>query len=170
MRFTSIITARLHRFQKIVLFAILTPMWIIYSLAAAMFWGLDYALTGKVLEKIQFSTLITIELFFGFIAMLGLMLASGAYTADLPALLFSSKKTILYIVLIIICFNIGNILIVLSITKGNATLSGLIEISYPLFIAMFSWLLFNEVTVNLGTSIGGGLILIGVLSIYLFNR
>jgi drug/metabolite transporter (DMT)-like permease len=145
-------------------------MWIIYSIVAAIFWGLDYTLTGKVLEKIQFSTLLTIELFFGFLAMLGLMLASGSYTNDLPILLISSKKTVAYIALIVICFNIANVLIVLSISKGNATLSGLIEISYPLFIAGFSWLLFGEVTVNLGTSLGGGLILLGVLAIYLFNR
>jgi len=145
-------------------------MWIIYSLVAAVFWGLDYALTGKVLEKIQFSTLLTIELFFGFLAMLGLVLASGSYTTDVPTLLFSSKRTIAYIVLIIICFNIANVFIVLSIGKGNATLSGLIEISYPLFIALFSWLLFGQVAVNFGTSIGGGLIFLGILTIYLFNR
>lgn len=145
-------------------------MWIIYSIVAAFFWGLDYTLTGKVLEKIQFSTLITIELFFGFLAMLGLMLASGAYAPDVQILLFSSKRTLLYVALIIICFNIANVFIVLSIGKGNATLSGLIEISYPLFIAGFSWLLFREATVNLGTSLGGGLILLGVLTIYLFNR
>jgi drug/metabolite transporter (DMT)-like permease len=145
-------------------------MWIFYSIVAAIFWGLDYTLTGKVLEKIQFSTLLTIELFFGFLAMLGLMLASGAYTTDLPTLLYSSKKTILYIAVIIICFNIANVFIVLSIGKGNATLSGLIEISYPLFIAGFSWLLFGEVAVNFGTAIGGSLILFGVLTIYLFNK
>lgn len=144
-------------------------MWIVYSLVAAIFWGLDYTLTGKVLERIQFSTLLTIELFFGFLAMLGLVLASGSYTTDVPTLLFSSKKTIAYIALIIICFNIANVFIVLSIGKGNATLSGLIEISYPLFIALFSWLLFGQVTVNLGTSLGGGLIFLGILTIYLFN-
>lgn len=145
-------------------------MWILYSLVAAIFWGLDYTLTGKVLEKIQFSTLLTIELFFGFVAMLGLVLASGSYTTDVPTLLFSSKRTIAYIALIIICFNIANVFIVLSIGRGNATLSGLIEISYPLFIAGFSWLFFGEVALNLGTSLGGSLILVGVVTIYLFNR
>ena len=44
-------------------------MWIIYSVIAAVLWGLDYALTGKVLERIRFSTLLSIELFFGFIVM-----------------------------------------------------------------------------------------------------
>jgi drug/metabolite transporter (DMT)-like permease len=144
-------------------------MWVIYSILAAIFWGLDYTLTGKVLEKINFSTLLTIELFFGFLVTLGLTLASGSYITDLPSI-FSSKQIIAFIAAIIICFNIANVFIVISIGSGNATLSGLIEISYPLFIAGFSWLLFREVTVNLGTSLGGALILLGVLSIYFFNK
>src|ERR1017187_1921511 len=137
-------------------------MWIIYSLVAAIFWGLDYTLTGKVLGKIQFSTLLAIELFFGFLAMIGLSLASGSYRTDLATVL-SSKQTMTLIAFIIICFNIANVLIVISIGSKSATLAGIIEISYPLFIAGFSWLLYREATVNLGTALGGALILLGVV-------
>jgi drug/metabolite transporter (DMT)-like permease len=144
-------------------------MWIMYSILAAVLWGLDYALVEKVLHKISFSTLLSIEFFFGFCVMLGLSLASGSYDVDLPAIL-NSKNILGYVVLIVVVFTIAHVFIVLSIGSRNATLAGLIEMSYPLFIAGFSWLLFKEATLNLGTSLGGTLIVLGILSIYCFNQ
>jgi drug/metabolite transporter (DMT)-like permease len=144
-------------------------MWIIFSIVASVFWGLDYTLTEKVLEKIRFPTLLTIELFFGFIAMLGITLASKSYKMDLPVL-FASKQTITYIVLIVLVFNIANTFIVLAIGSSNATVAGLIEISYPLFVAFFSWLFFREVNLNVGTALGGAFILFGVSLIYFLNK
>ncbi len=57
-----------------------------------------------------------------------------------------------------------------SITKQNAEVSSLIEISYPLFIALFGLLFFQENNANGGTIVGGILIFAGVVAIYLFNR
>ena len=138
-------------------------------MAAAILWGIDYTLTEKVLEKISFTTLLSIELFFGSIVMFIFAMLSGSYKMDLSAL-SSSKQTIAFMALIILVFTVANALIVLSIGVKNATLSGLIEISYPLFIALFSWLFFREGNVNVGTAFGGACILIGISLIYIFNR
>jgi drug/metabolite transporter (DMT)-like permease len=143
-------------------------VWVIYSIIASVLWGLDYALTQEVLGKIRMSTLLSIELFFAFIITFGISLSLGSYAKDIPEIL-ASKRTILLVVLIIIAFNIANTLIVLSIGSKNATLAGLIEISYPLFIALFSWLFFGEANLNTGSAVGGILILLGVLLVYCFN-
>lgn len=47
---------------------------------------------------------------------------------------------------------IAELLIGFSIVAKNATLSGLIEISYPIFIALFSYILFRH-TLNMATII-----------------
>jgi drug/metabolite transporter (DMT)-like permease len=144
-------------------------MWILYSIVASVLWGLDYALAGKLLEKIGFSTLLGLEFFFGFLAMLGISLTSGAYKADFQTLI-SSKQTVVWFALMIAVFVIAHTLIVLSIENKSATLASLIEMSYPFFVAGFSWLLFEEGKMNLGTIVGGLLIFGGVSLIYFLNK
>ncbi|MFA6076705.1 MAG: EamA family transporter [Candidatus Paceibacterota bacterium] len=144
-------------------------MWVIYAFIAALLWGLDYALTEKVLNRITFSTLLSIELFFGLLGMLLLGLLRGTYWKDWSVIL-SSQKIIWHVVIIVLVFNIANTFIVLSIGNKNATLAGLIEISYPLFIAVFSWFLFKESHVNLWTGIGAVLVFSGIGLIYYVNK
>ena len=156
-------------FPKTPYFDIISLMWALYAIIASILWGIDYALTEKALQNIQFSMLLSIELFFGFLTMLGIAIFSGSYKTDLTGL-FSSNKTLLLVVVIVVAFNIANMFIVLSIGDKNATLSGLIEISYPLFIALFSWLFFRENNLSFGTILGGTFVLIGVSLIYFFNN
>ena len=144
-------------------------MWALYAIIAAILWGVDYALTEKALQIIRFPMLLSIELFFGFLTMLGIAIFSGSYKTDLAGL-FSSNRAMFLVVAIVIAFNIANMFIVLSIGSKNATLSGLIEISYPLFIALFSWLFFRENNLSVGAILGGICILAGVSLIYFSNK
>lgn len=144
-------------------------MWLVYAVGASILWGLDYALTEKILKKISFPTLLSIELFFGFISMLAISLVLGSYKTDFHTI--TNSKTLLYLVIgITLSFAFANTFIVLSIQGKNASIAGLIEIAYPLFIVLFSWLLFKENNLNLATWIGGGLVFVGVSVIYLFNK
>ena len=143
-------------------------MWILYAITASIFWGIDYALTGEVLKSIQFTTLLSIELFIGFLVMLGITVVSGAYRTDVPELL-SSNRLSLFVVLIVIAFTIANTCIAASIGNQNATLAGFIEVSYPLFIIVFSWLFFKNTNITVGTAIGGACIIIGVAIILLLK-
>ena len=118
-------------------------MWILYTITASIFWGIDYTLTGEVLKSIRFSTLLSIELFIGFLGMLGITIVSGAYQTDIPELLASNRLS-LFVVFIVIAFTIANTCIVAAIGNQNATLAGLLEISYPFFIVVFSWLFFKN--------------------------
>jgi drug/metabolite transporter (DMT)-like permease len=49
----------------------------------------------------------------------------------------------------------------------NPTLASLIEISYPFFVVLFTWVFFRQCQLNLSTMIGGLLILAGVFVIIL---
>ncbi len=57
-----------------------------------------------------------------------------------------------------------------SIVSKNASLAGLIEISYPIFTALFAYVLFKESQLDTATMIGGVLIFSGVVTIYLFSK
>ena len=144
-------------------------MWALYAISAAILWGVDYALTEKALQNVPFPVLICIELFFGVLTMLGIIFFTGSYKLDFAAV-FSSSKTLLLVIVIIIAFNVANIFIVLSIKENNATVSGLIEISYPFFIALFSWLFFRENNLSVGAISGGIFILAGVSLVYFSNK
>ena len=63
----------------------------------------------------------------------------------------------------------AEILIGLSIANKNAVFAGLIEISYPVFILLFAYLLFNENSLNLSILAGGTFVFIGVFIIFYFN-
>jgi drug/metabolite transporter (DMT)-like permease len=60
-------------------------------------------------------------------------------------------------------------MIALSVKAKNATLAGLIEICYPVFIAIFSFILFKESHVTSSVLVGGLLIFAGIGIIYSFN-
>ena len=64
----------------------------------------------------------------------------------------------------------AGMLIFLSIQSKNATLSSLIEVTYPLFTAFFAWAFFRQATINLATILGAALIFIGVLIVARGNR
>jgi drug/metabolite transporter (DMT)-like permease len=156
-------------FRKNQYSGMILPMWALYAIIAAILWGVDYALTEKALQSIRFPMLLSIELFFGFLTMLGIAVFTGSYKADLAGL-FSSHRTMAIVVAIVVAFNIANMFIVLSIGEKNATLSGLIEISYPLFVALFSLLFFKENNLSAGAILGGVFVLGGVSLIYFSNK
>src|SRR5437899_2412878 len=126
-----------------------------YAVLAALLWGLDYSLTGQVLQSISLPTLLAIELLSGFVLMTAISLLSANYSTDLAELV-GSKRALFLVCLIVIAFNCANSLIVLSIGAKNPTVSSLVEISYPLFVAGFSWVLFRQGNLNFGGMLGGG--------------
>jgi drug/metabolite transporter (DMT)-like permease len=70
----------------------------------------------------------------------------------------------------IVIYIAANVLIMASINAKNATMAAMIEITYPLFTALFAWLLFRQVQMSAGTLAGAALILSGVACIYYFGK
>ena len=94
---------------------------------------------------------------------------AGTMRADWEILKRGGQETWLMLGLILINA-FANLTIMLSIQQKNATLAGMVEISYPLFTAFFAWLILREVQVNMGTWLGAGLIFAGVACIFYFEK
>jgi drug/metabolite transporter (DMT)-like permease len=136
-------------------------MWMVYALCAAALWGLEYVLLGRLFDnRISPVFLLSIQMFVGALTLGSICVASGTFTSEIGAAT-RSWTSILLIVFSTIVFTLGSFMIAASIKEGNALLAGLIEISYPLFILVFSILLGWSEPVGLRALIGGLAILAG---------
>ncbi len=139
-------------------------MWIAYALSASMVWGLSYVFSGQTYKHISVFTAVAFSSFAtGTVALIGAYYI-GALSTDVRTLATHSSASF-YFLLAIGAGLVGELLIAFSIAEKNATLAGMIEVSYPIFIVLFSYLFFRE-TVSLQTYIGGLLIFAGVFVIY----
>ena len=143
-------------------------MWIIFALGASIFWGITYALNEEIYKKISVSTYLAIASLFIFITTLFISYFSDTLKSDLLSIA-SSKRLLLYVGLGIVGLIAAELLIGSSIHAKNATLAGLIEISYPLFIALFSYIFFKH-SITIPTIVGGVIIFAGIFVIYYFNH
>jgi drug/metabolite transporter (DMT)-like permease len=145
-------------------------MWITYAIAASICWGMSYAASSEILRK-GFSPLL---FFFGYSLFCTLgaslsLLTSGTLPNiwkhveldrhDLGWFLFSMAIGAL-----------GAYLTYAAMSAKNPTLASLIEISYPFFVVLFTWIFFRQCQLNLSTLLGGLLLLSGVVVIIIGER
>lgn len=145
-------------------------MWFVYALSAAVIWGISYAASGRAIER-GVSPLV----FFLLYALTGSLIGFGALAATGKAGSIPSEVRQIggdwpWLVIAVVTSGIGALLIYMAIGEKNATVASLIEISYPVFVAFFAWLFFRETQFNLSTAIGGGMIISGVVVVYLGNK
>lgn len=142
--------------------------WFFFALTAAICWGASYALSDRVLRDYEIAptiVLLTQSLIF-IIPTLLLASTQGSLKPSLEIL--ANNKTVLATLIIMCLLNlVGSYAIFTSITLKNASISNLIEISYPFFTILFAWLLTRETQINTATLAGGVLVFIGVAIIYL---
>lgn len=140
-------------------------MWFTFAIFAAILWGFNYALAEKILHSISPSTLLALEMIIGAI----LFTCISFFTTmkrDVEILTTDSGLLLLTIVEIVIVL-IASYFIAASINLKNATIAGIVELTYPIFTIIFTWFLFNQAHVNFSVIVGGLLIFIGVLVISL---
>lgn len=136
----------------------------IYAIGAAIAWGLVYAIDQKILSGISPITLLFINSMIAAVIMLPFVFFSNGSIKDL----FNSGKTNLWLVVIsIILAILANFLIFSSIKALGASTASIIEIAYPFFVVLFSFILFRS-TPNIYFLIGGILIFIGSIIIIKF--
>jgi drug/metabolite transporter (DMT)-like permease len=143
-------------------------MWVLLALTASLFWGLSYVFNEEIYKHVSVFTALSIMSFAIFVLTAIMAYITDSLKPDLVAIA-TSKRLAWYVAGGIMALLIAELFIGFSITAKNATLAGLIEISYPIFIALFSFLLFRSV-VSVPTLIGGAIIFIGVFVIYYFNN
>lgn len=141
--------------------------WYLAALGAALTWGVHYPLIDHASRKISipgllvlttWPLLLMIPLFWQQISQDIRVFRQLSFTEQLPILATSLTAVI------------GASLLYLSIQGKNATLASLIEITYPLFVPIFAYLLFRQMHINASVVLGGILIMLGAGIIIANNR
>lgn len=135
-------------------------MWLFFALSSAILWGLNYALAERVLNQLSATTLLAFEMGLG-----ALIFGTLAYFGDLSSdwKLLKQNSDLAWLTFFEVSIvTIASACIVFSIQAKNATAAGLIELIYPLFIILFSWLLFGQNHMSPQVVAGGAAIVIGV--------
>jgi drug/metabolite transporter (DMT)-like permease len=141
--------------------------WFWLALSAAVMWGIGYNLAEYLLKKgMSASGVILLEALFVLPLYALASVTLGSLKSDVD-ILWNDKKLIFIMAMGALTMFGGNLFILMSVSGKNASLTSLIEISYPIFVILFAWLFFRELHVNLWTFAGAGLILSGVALIYL---
>jgi len=140
--------------------------WYIAALGAALIWGAHYPLLDHALKRLSlFGVLL--------LTVLPILLLAPWYhanlAADAGALARMAWSERLPILLIPFTGLVGAVLLFLAISDKSATLASLIEISYPVFVVFFAWLLFRQVHLTPSVLAGAALVFAGVALIILSN-
>lgn len=112
----------------------------IFSIIASITWGLAYALDQKVLEKITPISLISISYFVCFFLTLPFLFSDKKNIGSLVAL--DKKEAIIFFLAILLTF-VANYFILAGIKMLDASTASVIEISYPIFVILFSIIIFR---------------------------
>jgi drug/metabolite transporter (DMT)-like permease len=145
-------------------------MWFVYALSASVLWGISYAASGRAIER-GVPPLVFFTVYAGVAMTMGLaaLVVSGKLDT-LTRLGETLGGDLFWLIVAVLASAVGTLMIYLAIGDKNATLASLVEISYPVFVALFSWLFFRAVQFNGWTLVGAALVLSGVAVVFLANR
>jgi drug/metabolite transporter (DMT)-like permease len=141
--------------------------WYVTAFGAAVIWGVHYPLLDFALKRLSVYSVLLLSVIPIFILM-PLFLRELASDVDTFKLLPAREQCI--ILAIAVTSTAGAVLLFLSIDSKNATLTSLIEISYPIFVVLFTYLFFKQLHLNLSVMFGGLLILSGAIIIIVNNQ
>lgn len=145
-------------------------MWFTLALTASLFWGLTYAIDGQILKHISVPTMLLTHALV-MIASAGAIFLWQPETLPQDIKTILSSRTVLWLVAAgTVAFIAAELAIWYSVAEGNASLAAMLEIAYPLFTILFTYLLFRETQVNMATMLGGLLIFAGATVVYIFGR
>lgn len=140
--------------------------WYLAAAGAALLWGIHYPLIDHALKRLS---LISVLLLTALPIVIVAPFFYKTVAADLELLRGLGSKDRALVLSIALTSLSATVLLFLSIDSKNATLASLIEISYPVFVALFTYLLFRQMHVNTSVLLGGLLVFAGVAIIILHN-
>jgi len=141
--------------------------WYITAIGAAVAWGIHYPLIDFAMKRISIYGVLLL----GVLPILFLMpLFLRELASDVDAFKLLPAKEQWSVLAISVTSTAGAILLYFSIDNKNATLASLIEITYPVFVIFFAYLLFKQMHLNLSVIVGGLLIMAGAVIIIINNR
>ncbi len=141
--------------------------WAVFALSAAIFWGLAYTMSGRVIHSG-----VSTPFILGFVAVATLpvyiaaLIKTDSFRPSLEIVL-NNKILILFLLVQSISLMMGQYLIYTAITQKNVTYAAVLEISYPLFVCLFTWVLFRDLQMSWNIAVGGLLIFAGSALVFL---
>lgn len=141
--------------------------WYVSAVLAAVVWGMHYPLVGRFLDKMSMATLfLCVSLPSLYFAVAHRKDIAKDYETFIALSAFDKAQSLSVIVTALA----GALLVWTAIDKSNATHASLIEVSYPVFVALFSYFVFKENHLSLPTIIGGTLAFVGAGIVIYFNK
>jgi len=141
--------------------------WWLAGLLGAIIWGIHYPLIDKALEKMS---MITVMLLTCVPILVAVPFYKDIIIQDYHTFLGLNLTNKLLISSILFTSISATFLIYFAIGSKNATLASLIEITYPVFVVLFAFIILKENHLNFSIIFGGILVFIGVGIIILGNR
>ncbi len=129
----------------------------IYAIGAAVTWGLVYTIDQKILSAVSPMALLFVDSLLMAIIMLPFVFFSHG---SIKTLFLSGKTNLLLILLSVALATLANFLIFSSIKSLGSSTASVIEIAYPFFVVLFSFIIFRS-TPNMYFLLGGALIFVG---------
>lgn len=112
-----------------------------YAIAAAVVWGLVYAMDQKVLDKVSPHALLFVNSIFSLLYLVPFLLFHKNEWKTLENL---DRGNIKFFAITLLCTLIANILIYLAIKELGSSRAAIFEIAYPFFVILFGVVLFRE--------------------------
>lgn len=140
--------------------------WYVGALGAAVVWGVHYPLVEHALRRLSLVAVLLLTAAPIVVVALFFHRELAIDYATFRVLAWPGKLAILAIGLTSL---LGSVFLFLAIGSKNATLASLIEISYPVFVALFAYLMFREATLNTSAILGAILVFSGV-GLIIFNN
>lgn len=141
--------------------------WYMTALGAALIWGIHYPLVDFALKRVSVYSVLLLTVL-PVLLLMPLFMRDLAHDLDTVAALPRADQGL--IAAIGLTSLLGAVLLYLSIAGKNATLASLIEITYPVFVVMFAYLLFRQIHLNASVIIGGLLVIAGAALIIYNNQ
>lgn len=138
---------------------------IIFSMAAAITWGLVYAFDERILSDLSPVTLLFIDAILTLIVLIPIFLLHDHHWRELATI---PKKDWFFILASLTLAIAANFFIYSGIKFLGADTASMIEIAYPLFVALFCFFIFRE-SLTPWVGAGGLLMLAGAILIIKFS-
>jgi drug/metabolite transporter (DMT)-like permease len=135
-------------------------LWFIYAISAAVLWGFQYSSYGAKLSDIP-ATVYSFYYYLG-VTIINTIIVLYAHPVSAMTLPRSQWG---WMAANILVGAFASLFIAKSIQHESAAHSSMIEIAYPLFVLLFSFLLFKEQLPTARQLIGGGFVFFGILLI-----
>lgn len=135
--------------------------WLYLAILAAVVWGIEYTFVEKVVgEAPAFTTYVWLH---GIEAILAAFIATFVLGQSVhPRPLYEHDNGLAFGLAVVTGLIAGLALTGAIKQSGNATVTSLVEISYPFFVAIFSWLFLGHNRFSWETVVGGAMVFGGI--------